>query len=69
MSKTIRLYDGIRVETDRETKNYPNMDALDVFNIQPEFRVDVIRHLMAFHTLDLTQAYNGKKVVFTLYGE
>ncbi len=67
--KTIKLYDGIRVYTKDGEKEYPDMTALDVFHIPEDNKIDVIRHLMAFGTLDLTEAYRGRKVVFTLYRE
>ena len=67
--KTIKLYDGIKVCTEDGTTTYPDMTALDAYNIQEEYKLDVIRHLMAFGTLDLTEAYRGRKVVFTLYKE
>ena len=64
--KTIKLYDG-RVYTKDGEKAIPQT-CTSVFHI-PDNKIDVIRHLMAFGTLDLTEAYRGRKVVFTLYRE
>ena len=67
--KTIKLYYGIKVCTEDGTTTYPDMTALDAYNVQEEYKLDVIRHLMAFGTLDLTEAYGGHTVIFELYKE
>ena len=61
--------DGIRVYTKDGGEEYPDMTALDVFRIPEDNKIDVIRHLMAFGTLDLTGAYGGHTVIFELYKE
>lgn len=71
MAKTIKLYDGYKVNVDDEIYNFENEswdEVMDAINIpkDKELRGDMFRNIFAFGVLDLSEAYQGHKVVVSL---
>ena len=68
MSKTIKLFDGIKLTTDEEVKKYPDMTVFDVLKCTEEQKSDIIRGLLIFGTLDLSEITKAKtRCILDLY--
>lgn len=59
--KSIKLF-NVELTVDDLTETYENNEWMDDINIPVEMRTDLIRHLMCFHFVDLTEAYRGHVV-------
>lgn len=63
--KEIKLFE-IDLYVDGECFHYDDNQWMDDIHIPDEMKTDLIRHLMCFHRLDLTEAYPGHCVVAIL---
>lgn len=69
--KTIKMFDGVKLTTDDEIKKYPDMTVFDeAVNCTEEQRGDIIRLLLMYHTVDLSQ-FTAKKsrCILDLYND
>ena len=69
--KTIKLFDGVQVTTKDEIKKYPDMTVFDeVINCTDQQKEDIIRLLIGFGTVDLSEFTTGKaRCILDLYTE
>ena len=65
--KEIKLFE-IDLYVDGECFHYDDNQWMDDIHIPDEMKTDLIRHLMCFHRLDLTEAYQwcGHSVIVKL---
>lgn len=63
--KKIKLFE-IDLYVDGERFHYEDNEWMDAIYIPDEMKTDLIRHLMCFHRVDLTEAYPGHCVVVML---
>ena len=63
--KSIKLFD-VELTVDGKTYTYENNQWMDDIHIPENMKADILRHLMCFHTVDLTEAYAGHTVVVKL---
>lgn len=63
--KEIKLFE-VDLYVDGECFHYEDNEWMDDIHIPEEMKVDLIRHLMCFHKVDLTEAYHGHCVVVLL---
>ena len=59
--KEIRMFD-VMLTVDGEDFRYENNQWMEDIHIPEEMRTDMLRHLMCFHSVDLTEAYHGHEV-------
>ena len=69
--KTIKLYDGYRVYFDGEVQDFKEHnwdDVMDFINMfkDKEMRMELFRQIFCFGILDLSEAYNGHKLIISL---
>jgi hypothetical protein len=70
MAKTIKIMDGYRVTVDNDVEEFREHnwdDVMDYLNIPKEkdLRMDLFRKFFAFGKLDLSEAYQGHRLVIT----
>ena len=63
--KEIRLFD-VELYVDGEKFEYDDNQWMEDIHIPEQMRTDLLRHLICFHTADLTEAYHGHTVVVRL---
>ena len=63
--KTIKMFD-VRVIVDDFDEVYEDNSWMDAINIPKEMQGDLLRHLMCFHSVDLSEAYPGHTVMIRL---
>ena len=63
--KEIKLFD-VDLYVDGERFHYEDNEWMDDINIPNDMKTDLLRHLMCFHRVDLTEAYPGHCVVVLL---
>lgn len=63
--KTIKIFDGMELETENGRTKYPDMKLFDEMNLTDNQRLDIIRHLFAWHEVDLSKAYGEKFIIRT----
>lgn len=63
--KEIKMFD-VELTVDGKKYHYNDNQWMDDIHIPDEMRVDLLRHLMCFHKVDLTEAYVGHTVVAKL---
>jgi len=63
--KEIKLFE-VDLYVDGETFHYDNNQWMDDIHIPDEMKTDLLRHLMCFHKIDLTEAYRGLPVIVML---
>lgn len=56
----------VMLTVDGEDFRYPDNQWVDDIHIPDEMRVDLLRHLMCFHFVDLTEAYHNHVVKIRL---
>ena len=59
--KKIKMFD-VMLTVDGKEYRYENNQWMDDIHIPNEMRHDLLRHLMCFHKIDLTEAYHGHEV-------
>ena len=59
--KSIKLF-NVELTVDDLTEIYEDNEWMDTINIPKEMQGDLLRHLMCFHSVDLTEAYRGHVV-------
>lgn len=65
--KTIKIFDGVEMETDSRTYKYADMTIFDeALKCTDDQRLEIIRHLMGFRELDLSEIV-GKKCIIRTY--
>lgn len=62
---TIKLFD-VELTVDGEKYTYEDNQWMDDIHIPETMRTDLLRHLMCFHMVNLTEAYVGHTVVVKL---
>lgn len=63
--KTIKLFD-VELTVDGEAFRYDDNQWMEDIHIPDEMKTDILRTLMCFHKLDLTEAYPNHTVVVKL---
>jgi len=63
--KEIKLFE-VDLYVDGECFHYEDNQWMDDIHIPDEMKTDLIRHLMCFHRLDLTEAYPNHSVIVKL---
>jgi hypothetical protein len=64
--KTLKMFEGVRIETEDETENCKDMTVFDIINCTDEQKTDIIRMLLINGTIDLSKLVN-QKCILTLY--
>lgn len=64
--KTIKIFDGIELETRNGKTKFPDMTLFDkAFKCTDEQRLEIIRHLMGYRELDLTSIVGNICIIRT----
>ena len=63
--KSIKLFD-VELTVDGKAYTYEDNQWMDDIHIPENMRADILRHLMCFHKMDLTEAYGGHTVIVKL---
>lgn len=62
---SIKLFD-VELTVDGKAYTYEDNQWMDDIHIPENMKTDILRHLMCFHTVNLTEAYVGHTVVVKL---